>query len=155
MDANLWVEFEGGDPDYPIWSGCFWGAGEVPALPAIAQTKMLKTESTTVTFSDVPGVGGLTIEVAPPAVPVPLKMTFDQQGIEITCATAVVKIAIDGIDLKIPPAEVKLNPTGVNLEMPPGAVKIAPGTLDLSHGGASVKLSIASVNVNNGALEVT
>jgi len=25
VDANVWVEFEGGDPDYPIWSGCFWG----------------------------------------------------------------------------------------------------------------------------------
>ena len=31
VGANVWVEFEGGDPDYPIWSGCFWGAGEVPA----------------------------------------------------------------------------------------------------------------------------
>ena len=25
IGANVWVEFEGGDPDYPIWSGCFWG----------------------------------------------------------------------------------------------------------------------------------
>jgi len=32
--ANVWVEFEGGDPDYPIWSGCFWSDGEVPAQPA-------------------------------------------------------------------------------------------------------------------------
>ena len=32
VGANVWVEFEGGDPDYPIWSGCFWGTGEVPAL---------------------------------------------------------------------------------------------------------------------------
>jgi uncharacterized protein involved in type VI secretion and phage assembly len=23
VDANVWVEF-GGDPDAPIWSGCFW-----------------------------------------------------------------------------------------------------------------------------------
>jgi hypothetical protein len=26
-DSNVWIEFEGGDPDYPIWSGCFWGIG--------------------------------------------------------------------------------------------------------------------------------
>ena len=25
VGANVWVEFEAGDPDYPIWSGCFWG----------------------------------------------------------------------------------------------------------------------------------
>ena len=30
--ANVWVEFEGGDPDQPIWSGCFWGIGEAPAM---------------------------------------------------------------------------------------------------------------------------
>jgi uncharacterized protein involved in type VI secretion and phage assembly len=30
---GVWVEFEQGDPDYPIWVGCFWGtAAEVPAL---------------------------------------------------------------------------------------------------------------------------
>jgi uncharacterized protein involved in type VI secretion and phage assembly len=24
VGAPVWIEFEGGDPDYPIWSGCFW-----------------------------------------------------------------------------------------------------------------------------------
>jgi len=42
--ANVWVEFEGGDPDYPIWSGCFWGTGEVPAQPAVAEMKVFKTD---------------------------------------------------------------------------------------------------------------
>ena len=29
----VWIEFEHGDPDYPIWTGGFWGsAAEVPAL---------------------------------------------------------------------------------------------------------------------------
>ena len=33
IGAGVWVEFEGGDPDYPIWTGGFWGsAAEVPAL---------------------------------------------------------------------------------------------------------------------------
>jgi hypothetical protein len=97
IGANLWVEFEAGDPDYPIWTGCFWGKGEVPMLPAIAETKMFRTETTTVTVNDLPGVGGVTIEVKPPAVAVPLKMTFQQQKVEITCATAVITIALDGI----------------------------------------------------------
>ena len=25
IGAGVWVEFEQGDPDYPIWTGCFWG----------------------------------------------------------------------------------------------------------------------------------
>ena len=31
--SGVWIEFEQGDPDYPIWVGGFWGtAAEVPAL---------------------------------------------------------------------------------------------------------------------------
>jgi hypothetical protein len=29
LGTSVWVEFEGGDPDHPIWVGCSWGAGEV------------------------------------------------------------------------------------------------------------------------------
>ncbi len=33
IGSGVWVEFEQGDPDYPIWVGCFWGsAAEIPAL---------------------------------------------------------------------------------------------------------------------------
>lgn len=31
--SGVWVEFEQGDPDHPVWVGTFWGsAAEVPAL---------------------------------------------------------------------------------------------------------------------------
>ena len=60
--ANVWVEFEGGDPDSPIWTGCFWERGEAPAKPAVAEINVLKTKSCTLTLSDLPGAGGITIE---------------------------------------------------------------------------------------------
>lgn len=28
--TGVWVEFEAGNPSYPIWSGCFWGEGQAP-----------------------------------------------------------------------------------------------------------------------------
>ena len=35
IGAGVWIEFEQGDPDYPIWAGCFWGiAAEVPLMGA-------------------------------------------------------------------------------------------------------------------------
>ena len=76
--ANVWVEFEGGDIDYPIWSGCFWGIGEVPAMPAIAEMKILKTDMGTITINDLPGVGGITIETT-----TGMKIEITALGIEI------------------------------------------------------------------------
>ena len=64
VGASVWVEFEGGNPDYPIWSGCFWGPGDFPASMAIPEMKVLKTDTATVTLNDVPGAGGITIETA-------------------------------------------------------------------------------------------
>jgi hypothetical protein len=98
--ANVWVEFEGGDTDYPIYSGCFWGVGEVPASPAIPMMKMLKTDGITLTLSDLPGAGGFTIEVNPPVVATPLKLAFTASGIEMTNGAASVKLT---------PASVSLN----------------------------------------------
>lgn len=92
VGANVWVEFEGGDTDYPILGGCFWGVGEVPATPALAQMKVLKTDAISVTLSDLPGAGGLTIEVNPPAVATPLKLVFDASGIELSNGSASVKL---------------------------------------------------------------
>lgn len=79
--ANVWVEFEGGDINYPIWSGCFWGLGEAPATPAVPQMKVIKTDTATITLNDLPGVGGITIETA-----TGMKIVFSVTGIEINNA---------------------------------------------------------------------
>lgn len=92
VGANVWVEFEGGDPNFPIWTGCFWGVGEVPVVPAIEQMKVWKTDAITLKLSDLPGAGGLTLEVNPPAVPIPLKLVFDASGIELSNSAASVKL---------------------------------------------------------------
>lgn len=76
--ASVWIEFEHGDPDYPIWSGCFWGAGQLPASPAAADTKVLKTGVGTITINDAAGSGGITIETTDG-----MKITMSSSGIEI------------------------------------------------------------------------
>ncbi len=78
VDANVWVEFEGGNPDYPIIGGCFWGTGEVPASPAVADMKVIKTGTATITLNDLPGAGGVTIEMSNG-----MKISMTMSGIEI------------------------------------------------------------------------
>jgi hypothetical protein len=156
INANVWIEFEEGDPDYPIWSGCFWGKGELPLPPpAPPTTKIFKTDTTTLTFDDAPGAGGLTVEINPPAVQVPIKLVLNSQGISITCDPAALKLSSQGVEIEFSPAAFKMTPAGLELNVPPAAVKLAQASLDLQHGGATVKLANANVIVNNGALEVT
>jgi hypothetical protein len=90
--AAVWVEFERGDPDCPILAGCFWSSGQVPAQPAVASTKMLKTDGLTLTINDLPGAGGLTLEVSPPAVAVPMKIALTSSGIEVSTGNASIKL---------------------------------------------------------------
>ncbi len=36
IGSAVWIEYEHGDPDYPIWTGCFYGSpAEVPAMALI------------------------------------------------------------------------------------------------------------------------
>jgi hypothetical protein len=69
IGSGVWVEFEQGDPDYPIWTGCFWGsAAEVPALALagnpVSPSIVLGTGlMNTVAVSDLPGpTGGIMLK---------------------------------------------------------------------------------------------
>jgi uncharacterized protein involved in type VI secretion and phage assembly len=71
IGAGVWVEFEQGDPDYPIWVGCFWGtAAEVPLLshlvpPAIPGITLQTPLKNGIVVSDVPGpTGGIQLQTA-------------------------------------------------------------------------------------------
>jgi hypothetical protein len=99
VGANVWVEFEQGDPDHPIWSGCFWGKGEVPASPAVADVKMFKTDAVTLELSDLPGGGGVKLEVRPPAVTTPLKLVMDSSGIELSNGSSSVKLTAASVSV--------------------------------------------------------
>jgi uncharacterized protein involved in type VI secretion and phage assembly len=85
LQANVWVEFEGGDPDKPIWSGCFWGTGEVPALalasPATIPHLLFQTTGqTTLLVSDAPGpTGGIMLKTTTGAL-----ITINDTGITIS-----------------------------------------------------------------------
>lgn len=69
IGAGVWIEFENGDPSYPIWTGCFWGAvAEVPALalagnPASPNIVMQTSLQNAVVISDLPGpTGGIMLK---------------------------------------------------------------------------------------------
>lgn len=80
--ANVWIEFENGDPDYPIWVGCFWGSvADVPPvlLAPPYQKTIIKTKGgSSVLLDDTPGIGGITLETSSGQ-----KIVMSALGIEI------------------------------------------------------------------------
>jgi hypothetical protein len=53
--AMVWVEFEGGDPSLPIWTGCLWAMGELPTEVLTADSRMLRTEMAQIVINDLVG----------------------------------------------------------------------------------------------------
>lgn len=71
IGAGVWIEFEQGDPDYPVWVGCFYGsAAEVPALartvpPAVSGITLQTMLQNGIVVSDLPGpTGGIMLKSA-------------------------------------------------------------------------------------------
>jgi hypothetical protein len=65
IGANVWVEFEQGDPQKPIWVGCFWGKGETPpmakaanAVPPTNAVMTMETLLSGISVCDIPIAAG-------------------------------------------------------------------------------------------------
>lgn len=68
--SGVWVEFEAGDQDRPIWVGGYWGnPGEVPALaqataPGLQVVCINTLAQNTLLLSDMPGpTGGFLVKL--------------------------------------------------------------------------------------------
>lgn len=176
VSAKVWVEFEGGDPDYPIWAGCFWGtAKDVPrdeGALAIADIKIFRTEHINMVLNDLPSAGGYKLEVEPPAVTAPMKkMVFDSNGIEIDNqpgnmvmtqqkiemihTTPTVTIQSDKVEIKHDPSTVTVTPSKIEAVNSPSSVKVSGSAVDIassatgkfSQSGVDLKIGSQSVNL--------
>lgn len=81
--AGVWIEYEGGDPAYPIWVGGYWSQAEVPDLvpqeALLTPTFTLQTpKGNGIVISDAPGTGSILIQSASGA-----KISITDEGITI------------------------------------------------------------------------
>jgi uncharacterized protein involved in type VI secretion and phage assembly len=86
IGSGVWVEFEHGDPDYPIWTGGFWGSSaEIPALalagaPGLQSLVIQTLTQNTLMISDTPGpTGGILLKTATGAM-----ISINETGITIS-----------------------------------------------------------------------
>ena len=83
IGSGVWVEFEHGNPDYPIWTGGWYATiAEVPVLgqttPGVQAFCVQTVLQNTFLLSDMPGIGGVLLKTSTGAM---IKM--DDTGIII------------------------------------------------------------------------
>jgi len=98
-DAKVWVEFERGDPDYPVWSGGYWDTGDAPAPvgPTAFLTKAWKGENFSLEILDMPGATTLTLTVKTALADA--KIEAGVSGMTISLGSSSVKLALDGVSI--------------------------------------------------------
>ena len=174
IGANVWIEFEGGDVNYPIWSGCFWGEGQVPAEPAVPTTIMLKTTLGAFSINDLDAElklsltapdGLMSLVMNPTGIKLSLNeisISITQEAITLSYAPSTVEITPEGITVSCPEsvtlnsgeASVEVTPAAISLSDGAASIEIAPAAIAIENGAGSIAVSPASVTINDGALEI-
>jgi hypothetical protein len=145
--ANVWVEFEEGDPTYPVWTGCFWGDGETPAKPGVPTAKVLKTETVSLEINDL--LTSVSLQALTPAGPV--KLELGPEGIALAIGASSLKISLQGVDVAMLPSTLSVGPEGISLKNASASAEITPASISLKNGAADLNLSPASIEMKNGA----
>ena len=99
MGAAVWMEFEHGDPDYPIWAGSWFGSqADMPSdliTPPYKKTMLVTKSGHSITLDDTPGAGGITLKTSGGQ-----KIVLTAAGIEIDNGSGAV-IKLSGIQVTI------------------------------------------------------
>jgi hypothetical protein len=124
--SGVWIEFEEGDLDKPIWTGCWWREGEPAAL--------LSPDVPPPTAATAPKTVVLSVAAAgfPAAIP------MARLKLDTTKGTAT-------IESLAPPAS----------PATPTSVKLGPEGIEISYGVHKIRITtVGGVDVNNGALTI-
>jgi uncharacterized protein involved in type VI secretion and phage assembly len=82
VGSCVWIEFEHGDPSFPVWVGSWFGSkADMPSQlmsPPYKKTMLVTKSGHSIMLDDSPGAGGITLQTAGGQ-----KIALSSQGIEI------------------------------------------------------------------------
>jgi len=117
IGSGVWVEFEQGNPDKPVWVGCYWDDQPVPAEAGLMANAARATGPATPFMShEVVGAGSAVTQLPLPlpVAPVPGSVTHYSQGASITIGPAGITLFVAGT----PPTMIQLGPAGITITAP-------------------------------------
>jgi len=137
LGAAVWVEFEQGDPERPIWSGGFWQIGACPSTLVPLQTLLQTATGHSILIDDTPGTGGISLT------------TLTGDTLKLSTATGALLQTVVGHKIEINPAGITLQTvTGNKLMITDAGIELATSQ------GASVMLAGNVVLLNKDGLVV-
>lgn len=113
VGTGVWIDFEGGDPSYPVWTGCFWGSGQLPD-PGGPGIKILRTATATIRIDDDAG----EVRIATDA------------GTTVTLS--------DRLTVEAGGATFEVGAAGITSELGAGKLAVGPGTVAVNDGALQV-----------------
>jgi uncharacterized protein involved in type VI secretion and phage assembly len=132
VGAGVWIEFEGGDPSYPIWSGCYWREGEMPEEAAEAKKLILTKSGIKLLLDD----DAQSIEIVDPSENT---ITLDSEGITLTRGDSTLLVADSKVEV---------------VDSAGNTVTLDSAGITLTRGGGKLVVAEAKVEINDGALKV-
>jgi hypothetical protein len=91
VGSGVWIEFEGGDVSFPIWTGCYWSAGDIPSSAA-ADVKTIVTSAGTLSFDN----GGSSVTLAGSAQNA---VVLDSTGATVSAGSGKVEVGASGVSV--------------------------------------------------------
>jgi uncharacterized protein involved in type VI secretion and phage assembly len=91
IGSGVWIEFEGGDASFPIWTGCYWNSGDIPSQAA-ATLKTIVTTAGSLAFDT--SANSVTLEDAAQNT-----VVLDSSGVTSTSGASNVAIGSSGVSV--------------------------------------------------------
>jgi uncharacterized protein involved in type VI secretion and phage assembly len=95
VDSNVWIEFEGGDPSRPIWSGCWWPQGKAASTKSPAVKLIETVAGHQIMLDDTEGSEAVTIK--------------DKNGSTVTLDQSGITLASGGMKVQVSDQQVSIN----------------------------------------------
>lgn len=147
VDAGVWVEFEEGDPEFPIWVGCFWsapgGESEVPP-PVDADGAAAGEPQSPPTRKIIRTARGHTLQFEDGDEPLRIvladgdeenRIVFSDDGISIVNNDNIIEMTSDGVQV--------IDANGNTVTMDSSGVTVDAGSNEVVLLGGTVKVGDA------------
>src|ERR1043165_8973445 len=146
-ETRVWVEFEGGDPEFPLWTGVQHAAGTwaEEAAKNPPTVRAVKTVSGhLLIFDDTDGAESVTITDGKNDHP----LKFDKDGVKLTDGKNGHVIVLDSSGVKITDGknshEIELSSSAVDIKHGGGMAKVTLGAGGYRPGAGASKLEIGA-----------